>query len=200
MDPTGPAGDHPDRAAAWEVFRTLQGLRPGPSNSLTRAQWFEHAFAMDDGSFAVLYGGVGRARGSIMLTARQRLFDDAPDAARVVAGLTGGWHTSRVDLTADVSAGVAATPSMLFAMLSTARSRSRLEHRVLTVNGAGGETLTLGSRASARYLRVYVKGDRIRHELELKQDAAGAAWDLIRAGFDPAGVFVAEYGRVVQWR
>jgi DNA relaxase NicK len=73
---------------------------------------------------------------------------------------------------------------------------------VLTVDAAGGEKLTIGSRVSPRYGRIYLKDDppRVRHELELKQDVAGQAWDLYRAGFDLGAIFAAEYGRLVEWR
>jgi DNA relaxase NicK len=85
-------------------------------------------------------------------------------------------------------------------MLPAARSRSRRAGQVLTVDWGGGEKLTVGARASVRYLRIYAKGDRVRHELELKQDAAAPAMARLCSGESLLSVWASEYGRVVTWQ
>jgi len=183
------------------VFRTLGDLLPGGSNMNARSQWYGRAFARDDNAATVYYEGVGRARGSVMLSIRQSWFEQLPgDPVPSIAPMLTGWHVSRVDLAADTPADTALPPAELYARLPTARSRSRSAHRVLTMAWDGAQKLTIGSRASERYVRVYIKGDRIRHELEMKGVAAGDAWAALAGGATPARVWTAEYGRVVQWR
>jgi hypothetical protein len=191
-----------DARAAWSIFAALQAVHPGSTNSGERSQWYGSSFARDDRSLAVLYSGVGRARGSIMAVIRQSWWDAVGVAALgVVAGLTAGWHTSRLDLAADARTDDRLTPGTLYEMLPAARSRSRPAHRVLTLDWNGGQKLTVGSRASARYLRCYCKGDdRVRHELELKQGAAGSAWERLVAGARPLDVWASEYERLVRWQ
>jgi len=188
------------KRAAWEVFERLGSLHPGTSNMTVRSQWFQRAFARDDGSAIVHYDGVGRARGSIMTSLRQRWFEESGASIASLAGLLDGWRVSRLDLAADTAAPERIHPAALYAMLPTARSRSRAEHRVLTQNHAGGATLTIGSRVSPRYVRIYVKGERVRHELELKQAVAGEAWALVAAGTHLIDVWAEQYGRLVRWR
>lgn len=189
-----------DRAGAWDVFSRLADLLPGPSNLNSRSQWYQRSFARDDGAATVYYDGVGRARGSLMVSVRQSWFEQAGDLVDQLAGLVGDGHVSRLDLAADDTAPDRSSPRNLYDLLPTARSRSRLAHRSLTLTGDGGQKLTIGSRASARYARIYVKGDRVRHEIELKQDAAGAAWGALVAGSAVAETWAREYGRLVAWR
>jgi hypothetical protein len=167
---------------------------------LGRSTYYRAGFAFDDGQASVLYDGLGRAAGGVLVSLRQTLFERLGPSASLdlVARLAPGLHTSRLDLAADAAADTC-RPTDLFAMLPAARSRSRREHRVLTVDGAGGEKLTIGSRSSERYLRVYVKGERIRHEVELKQAAARAALGRVLRGEALANVWASEYGRLVQW-
>jgi hypothetical protein len=135
-----------------------------------------------------------------MVSIRQSWFEQCHgDPVPLVGGMTAGWHVSRLDLAADARTADRSTPSHLYSMLPTARSRSRAEHRVLQTDWAGNEKLTIGSRVSPRYARIYVKGERVRHEVELKQGAAGGAWARLLAGATPMGVWAEEYGRLVRW-
>jgi len=194
-------GQESERATAWELFSTLRDAIALPSNMTARATYYRRGFAFDDGTAAVFWDGIGRAAGGVMLTVRQTAFERLGDvgSAELVGRLVPGLHVSRLDLAADADSD-AQTPDALYAMLPTARSRSRAEHRVLTVDWAGGQKLTVGSRSSERYLRVYVKGAVVRHELELKQGAAGAAMERLRAGAELVTVWRDEYGRLVRWR
>lgn len=195
-----PDGDGGDRALAWDVFSRLAEVLPGGSNMNARSQWYQRSFARDDQAATVYYDGVGRARGGVMLSLRQRWFEQVADPVPAIAGLLAGWHVSRLDLAADDDNPARMTPADLYARLPAARSRSRPEHRRLMQDYAGGATLSIGSRVSPRYGRIYVKGERIRHEVELKQDAAGSAWALVAAGAELVDVWLAEYGRLVRWR
>jgi hypothetical protein len=156
---------------------------------------------MDDGSYAVLYDGIGRAAGGVMLTVRQSTFERLAEASwAILEALTAGMHTSRLDIAADVLSGEL-RPTDFFRMLPAARTRSRREHWVLTLNGVGEEKLTIGSRMSARYVRIYTtaKRDGVRHELELKQECGGSAVASLRSGAAIGAVWAQEYGRLVQW-
>ena len=192
----------PDVRAAWSMFSDLQARLPGPTNSLVRSKWYGRGWGRDDGAMQVFYAGVGRARGSVMLSARQSWWEqaDAPDLIAWFGALTRGWHVSRLDLAADDRAPDHLTPRALYDRLPAARSRSRPEHRALTTDWAGNEKLTIGSRASARYGRIYVKGERVRHELELKQDVAGRAWVQLTNGVSVPRVWADEYRRLVEWQ
>lgn len=201
------AFDHPDpagalRAAAWDLFAQVRDALPLPSTSNVRSQWYRQGWAADDGSYAVLFDGVGRAAGGVMVTLRQTTFErlGAEGSWLLVRGVSPGLHISRLDLAADGPASVLLPPRDLYALLPAARSRSRRAGQVLTVTQAGDEKLTIGSRASPRYLRCYLKGDRVRHELELKQAVAGSAFAAIAGGSALVLVWAAEYGRLVEWR
>lgn len=195
----GQSGDG-EQAAAWDLFRRVQAIAPGGSNLRARSQWYQRSFSRDDGTATVYYAGVGSARGSIMLTLRQSWFESVPALAVAdLLGLVQGLRVSRLDLAADVSGDRRLTPRTLYGQLPAARSRSRPANRVLTVAWDGAEKLTIGSRASDRYLRIYVKGERVRHEVECKGDVARAAWAAIAAGAGLESVWRDQYGRVVEW-
>jgi DNA relaxase NicK len=68
------------------------------------------------------------------------------------------------------------------------------------VNWEGDQKLTIGSRVSDRYVRVYVKGERVRHEIELKHAPAVDAWAALLGGVGVREVWADHYGRVVLWR
>jgi hypothetical protein len=191
-----------ERAVAWDLFSRIHAVLPGACTMDVRTTYYRRGFALDDGSAAVVYEGIGRAAGGVMLSVRQGGFDrlGPADSLALVRLLAPGLHVSRLDLAADGPASDLLHPSDLYAMLPAARSRSRPASRVLTVNWGGGATLTVGSRASERYLRAYVKGERIRHELELKQAAARAALDYILGGGSLASAWADQYGRLVQWQ
>ena len=194
----GPADE---RQAAWELFAQVRDAAPGESSMLARSTYYRQGFSMDDGSCSVLYDGIGRAAGSVLLSARQALFERlGSEAWALVVALAPGLHVSRLDLAADAEGSSTLRPSALYGLLPAARSRSQRVHQVLTVDRGGGEKLTLGSRSSERYLRVYVKDQRVRHELELKQGAARAAMGRLLTGASLAGVWAQEYVRVVEWR
>ena len=189
-----------EQVAAWAMFAPLRDALGLGSSMTARTTYYRRGFAFDDGTAGVFWDGIGRAAGGVMLTMRQTAFERLGEAAwPLVVGLTAGLHVSRLDLAADVAADASLTPVELYGLLAAARSRSRREHQVLTVDRSGGEKLTLGSRASESYLRVYVKGERIRHELELKQGAAGTAMARLLAGESLADVWASGYGRVVRW-
>lgn len=198
----GPPSRDTERSVAWDLFAQMRDALPLPSTSRVRATWYREGFATDDGTYAVFYGGLGRAAGGVMATVRQTMFERlGPEASwALVGGLAPGLHASRLDLAADGPLGELLPPSGLYALLPAARSRSRRASQVLTVDQAGGEKLTVGARSSARYLRCYCKGDRIRHELELKQATAGSALARILSGESLLSVWAAEYGRLVEWR
>lgn len=198
----GPSSRDTERAVAWDLFAQLRDALPLPSTSTVRATWYRRGFAADDLSYAVVFDGVGRAAGGVMVTVRQSMFERlGPErSGELVRSVAGGLHTSRLDLAADGPAADLMPPADLYALLPAARSRSRRASQVLTVDQSGGQKLTVGARSSGRYLRCYVKGDRIRHELELKQAVAGAAMAAVLGGASLLNVWAAEYGRLIEWR
>ena len=194
-------GSDNGRAIAWDLFSRLAALLPGPSNMNARSQWYQRSFGRDDGAATVYYDGVGRARGGVMLSVRQSWFEQSAGNAGTIGPLVDGWHVSRLDLAADDTDPNRCLPSDLYALLPAARSRSRPEHRALTISADGAQKLTIGSRASGRYARIYVKDERVRHEIELKQGYAGEAWSALRTGDQTiAAVWADQYGRLVRWR
>lgn len=194
-------GPDSERAAAWDVFARLRDVFELPSNSNARSQWYRRGFAFDDGTAAVFWDGVGAAGGGLMLTVRQSAFErlGSADADALVRSLAPGLHVSRIDLAADAATSDRLTPTALYDLLPAARSRSRPAHRTLTISADGAEKLTINSRASQRYLRIYVKGDVVRHEIELKQAAAADAMQRLLGGVSLQRVWAAEYLRVVSW-
>jgi hypothetical protein len=185
---------------AWDVFSRLGERLPGPSNMNGRSQWYQRSFARDDGAATVYYDGVGRARGGIMLSLRQSWFEQAEVEVGWLAELVDGWHVSRLDLAADDTAPNRCTPADLYGRLPAARTRSRPGNQTLTVSRDGDQKLTIGSRVSPRYARIYVKGERVRHEVELKQDVAGSTWDRLRSGQSLDAAWREQYGRLIEWR
>lgn len=192
--------DDRGRAAAWDLFRRLEDIHPGGSNMNARSQWYQRAFSRDDGAATVYYDGVGRARDGIMASVRQSWFEQSGLGPEAIMPLVDGWHVSRLDLAADAATDDRLPPADLYARLPAARSRSRPEHRTLTISADGAQKLTIGSRASGRYARIYVKGERVRHEVELKQGYAGEAWQELRGGRSIVAVWADQYGRLVRWR
>lgn len=190
-----------ERRVAWDLFAAVREVAPGPCTMTVRSTYYRQGFAFDDGSASVLYEGIGRAAGGVLLSLRQRLFERlGPDGSlALVRLLSVGLHASRLDLAADGPAESLCHPSDLYSLLPAARSRSRRAHQVLTVDREGGEKLTIGSRASERYLRAYLKGEWVRHELELKQGAAGRGLAGILGGVALVDVWAAEYGRLIEW-
>lgn len=197
------ADDGTEQAVAWDLFRTMQGFLPGPSAMGVRSHYYQKGLALGDGGATILYEGVGDARGTVMLTVRQRGFEQAADAAldlfRWVVGHCA--RVSRLDLAGD-SRLTERTPASYYELLPAARSRSRLASRVLTRSWSGEEKLTVGARVSDRYLRLYQTEARpgvVRHELELKGAAAGSAVGSIVGGASLFDVWSDQYRRLVEW-
>jgi hypothetical protein len=181
----------------------VQTLDPVPSNQRVRSHWYGRGLGRDDGSAAVYFDGIAGARGTVMLVLRggffERLGQLPPDELRA---LCAGFECRRVDLAADLYDADGLSPADLYARLPAARLRSRPANQQLQMNRAGGQTLTLGARVSALYVRIYVKADpeRVRHEVECKDDLAPVVWGRLLAGDDPAVVWADVYGRAVLWR
>jgi hypothetical protein len=191
-------GGPPEKSVALDYFLRLHALLPGPSTSTARSQWYRAGYALDSGAFAVMYEGVGSAAGGVMVTVRQSALDALGDAALPsMLALSERLRAARVDLAADCPP--APPPSDLYRRWPAARSRSRPANVVLMQNQGGGETLTIGSRASDRYLRCYVKGSVVRHELELKHGLADGVWSRLREGESMQRVWESEYVRLVRW-
>lgn len=97
-----------------------------------------------------------------------------------------GWHCTRIDIAADLrDTGV--TVQDIYYAHSKEQPKERKKKTFIT--SARGDTFTLGSRQSNKYLRVYDKAaeqglseDWIRVELEYKGDTAPTALKLARNG------------------
>jgi len=188
-----------DRALGLRLSESLRPWCTGTSQESRGSRHYSKGHRADDWSWSVMWGGLGGASGTVYVEVRQSVWEcGAP--LTLALGLLSILRPSRVDLAADVLGPGFAVPSALFRALPAAETRTHRASWVLTVDGCGGEKLTVGARSSERYLRVYVKGANwVRHELELKGANAGAAADALRAGAAPAAIFSAEYGRVVRW-
>jgi len=191
----------------WQALRLVQSHWPGGTTQHSASTWYQRGVRADDGSYLLLWDGVGSARGSVALTVRQSALEDMGRAGRdaaVLALLGDGLRPSRVDIAADARGSVP-RPDTYFARLRAghASTRTRPASWVLTVNGHGLGTLTIGSRSSPRYGRIYDKPDelgwRVRHELECKADLAVAIGKRLLAGETAARIWSDEYGRLVQW-
>jgi DNA relaxase NicK len=106
---------------------------------------------------------------------------------------------TRLDLAGDDHSVGRASPEDLYALAPRARTRVHRRNIALTVDLGGGAKLTVGARSSALYLRVYVKGDRTRHELELKGAAALRAVTMFGASASWGAIWADEYARLVRW-
>jgi DNA relaxase NicK len=142
---------------------------------------------------------MGGARGTVYVEVRQSVWETGVPGD-LEAWLLGSVRPTRIDLAVDGYGSDRPGPAALFRRLPAAETRTHRRSWVLTVDGDGGEKLTVGARSSDRYLRVYVKGaGRVRHELELKGAIARGAAEALVAGGDRASLFSAEYGRIVRW-
>jgi DNA relaxase NicK len=150
----------------------------------------------DDWSWQVLWSGQGGSRGTVYVETRQTLTERTPEIALTLLGL--GVRPSRIDLACDVG-GDSWHPSDLFALRDEAWTRTRRGGWTLTLRGDGGATLYVGSRSSDRFLRVYVKGAIVRHELELKGAVAAAVGASLEKRTQLGHLWAAEYAKLVRW-
>lgn len=193
----GTAASDDPVALGWDLFHQLNAsgsvLSPGNRH-------YSAGVRATDWSWQVLWGGRGDAAGTVYAEIRQGVWDGLGEA---------GWTTlagkvlprlrcSRVDLAGDVDRPCA-SPSTLFDRRAQAWTRTHRGGWELTVRGDGGEKLTVGSRSSDRYLRIYVKGTCVRHELELKGAVGRTVSDRVVAGASLAALWAGEYDRVVRW-
>lgn len=197
----GAGSEVPAPPDPWQAVRLLQSLWPGGSTQHRGTTWYSKGVRHDAGLWVVLYEGVGTARGTVAVTVRQ----DATEGnlRAVLAVLGSGLRPSRLDLSADAS-GTSPRPRAYFDARNEARTRTRRAGWVYREDGAGLASLTVGSRSSERYLRVYDKPTaagqrRVRHELELKGDLAVAIARTLADGAEPAAAWATEYGRLVVW-
>lgn len=90
-----------------------------------------------------------------------------------------GLQLSRVDVALD---GAGFTPRQAAAWVRDGNVRCKSQRRKFVEDlggGSDGETLTLGSRSSARFLRIYDARGFTRVELELKEGAARGFRDVL---------------------
>lgn len=212
LPPLGPTGVEPEivslgwfagtaapddpPATGWGIVRGLVG----PSTLSPGNRHYSAGVRADDWSWQVLWAGRGGAAGTVYVEVRQGVWEALPpDGAADLAGrLLTAVRCSRLDLAGDVLLPCA-LPSDLFAARDRARTRTHRGGWELMVRGDGGQKLTVGSRTSERYLRVYVKDVRVRHELELKGATGRAACAAILSGDSLRAVWGAEYSRLVEW-
>jgi hypothetical protein len=161
--------------------------------------------AADDWSYAVYWRGLGGAAGGVFLEVRQVAWEGLGAQWRPLALallVREGLRARRIDLALD-DWGVRCRPGELFSARAEARTRTHRDGWELTVRGSGETKLTVGSRASERYLRVYDKPVgkvwRVRHEVELKGDAATAAGGWIGGGLGLRELWAREVSRLVAW-
>lgn len=127
---------------------------------------------------------------------------------------TPAWRPTRIDLQATVVYPAASSETIdgiLGAVLLERASREGRRYRVNHIRGMGdGDTITIGSRSSEKYVRVYDKyaesaGEyprgSVRYELEAKGELAKKLWPEIALATDPmqsvgelVGSLLAYYG------
>lgn len=166
---------------------------------------YEVGIHEDHWGWAVRGMGRGGASGTVYVEVRQGWLEaDGAQASRAVQCLIGsegvGLRLSRLDLAADYP-WHSPRPSDYWAARGGWVTRTHRASWLLTVDGAGGEKLTIGSRSSTRYLRVYLKPERevVRHELECKAELARELGGAIASGQDPASLWAAECARLIRW-
>lgn len=197
--------DGDDESLASGLVESLRRFLPGVViRSRNGSRHYAFTLARADGSFAVLYGGLGGASGSVMVQVRQSAFEGlSPDGgAGLLAWCCANLRPSRLDVALDDGAARVA-PGDLYDGRLDAVSRTHRGGWEWRQNGAGGSTLYVGSRQSERYLRVYVKaaGGRawVRHEVELKGSVALGAAESVLAGQSLVSLWAAEAGRIARW-
>jgi hypothetical protein len=191
-------GGESDRDRGWALVRLL----PGPSTLDHRNRHYGTGVRADDWSWAVMWAGLGSAAGTVYAEVRQGHLDRlGPDEGLALAVdlASRGLRPSRVDLAHDCDDSTARTPARLFALRASAWTRTHRGGWELSVRGDGGEKLTVGSRSSERYCRVYLRPGVVRHELELKGATAAATIAALSAGCTIGDAWATEYGRLVRW-
>jgi hypothetical protein len=172
-----------------------------PTTLVDRGAHYSAGVRADDWSWSVLWHGLGGAQGTVFATVKQRTFEALAGAALPLAvELLASVRPSRIDLAADCLSAGTPGPAALFERRAAAWTRTRREGWELTTRGDGGEKLTIGARASDRYVRVYTGHGGVRHELEAKGAVAIAIGAALRAAVPPMAIWAAEYGRVVRWQ
>lgn len=192
---------------ARELVRSLLRFLPGVHLSSGRTpQYYASSLASPAGTWAVFYGGRGGAAGTVMVQVRQSAFESvsAEVGLALLAWLCANVRGSRFDVAWDDYAGLV-SPAELYNGQAGASGRARLMVlRSETYSGAlTGCTLTVGSRHSERFLRVYLKsrGGRpsVRWEVELKGGAAVDAAERVLSGVSVAELWRVEAPRGVRW-
>jgi hypothetical protein len=185
-----------------QAFRLAQAVGEAcrsPGSVLASSRHYRRVVRADDWSWQVGGEGLGGAAGSVYIEARQGALErhGAPDA---LVGLVAPWglRASRVDLAWDDPDWLA-EPVTLFAARADAVTRTHRASWVLTVSASGEGKLTIGSRSSDRYGRVYVKRPSVRWETETKGEAARALWEALASGTPTEALWAVEWDRLAHW-
>jgi hypothetical protein len=195
----GTVRDTGDPGQVFELARGLAGVFGSGPGRLTSVRHYGQAVAADDGSWVAAGRGLGGAAGTALVQVRQGALDRAAGAGDLFAAVPRTLRASRVDLAWDDPEWLA-DPVALFAARGEAVSRTHRGSWLLTVNGDGnGATLSIGSRSSDRYGRVYVKRPAVRWESESKGAAARAVWEGLVAGSSPGALWADEWRRLAYW-
>lgn len=148
----------------------LQPVNPNP--------FYLHAFAIGQGRGVIhLAEDVGRQ--GVMLVLAGQALAQCDDQQMLLAALAAGWKVTRLDMAYDFlncGESIAAT----YAAYQSVEHQPK--RRTTYIESEQGDTLYIGSRSSAKMLRLYNKGaeqrlelDWIRLEVEYKAEAASSA-------------------------
>lgn len=197
--------DGDGEAVARELVRSLLRFLPGVHVSSGRTpQYYASSLASPAGTWAVFFGGRGDAAGTVLLQVRQAAFESVADGTglALLAWCCANARASRLDAALDDWAGLVSPRELYNGYLGAVSRTHRLQWE-LHERHDGNSRLTLGSRQSDRYERVYLKsrGGRpsVRHEVELKGAAARAAADRFVGGQSLMDLWLAESQRVARW-
>jgi DNA relaxase NicK len=198
---TEPWEPETDRDVGFRLSTELRELLPIGSSLEGRNRHYSKGVRADDWSWQVLWQGLGGAAGTVYVEVRQSVWESLPeDVARLAAtSLCGQLRATRIDLAGDDLRPRAMTPADYFAWREVAETRTRRDGWELTLRGDGGEKLTIGSRSSERYGRIYIGHGGVRHEIELKAALARATAAAVVAGEALAGLWASEWQRLVRW-
>jgi hypothetical protein len=185
----------------WWVWRDLSALSPQSSHR-PRARFYETGAEADDGSYAVLWGGVGDAAGTVGVECRQTLLERLGRARSVdlVLGLLQrGVRPSRIDLVRALVRPAPVRPADLMAAWQRGAARTRVRTGKLWTELDGRQGLFVGSRSSDRYARLYETAGAFRLETESKRGRAEALGSALLDGADVDDLWRAELLGAIDW-
>ena len=172
-----------DRSVVWAGHRMAEALAEYLPGDLWPASTRHHGAGLRGDGFEVFWQGLGSASGLVYVQVRGEAFDSLSEAeALELLRMANGWRlaATRFDLCRDVL-GLSVAGLRDAVVRGGVVSRAHSIDYTEGLRGANGRTLTIGSRSSDRYVRIYDRRGPTRIEVQLGRGMAAAAVERVLA-------------------